>query len=70
MRIPIPKSEGTKRARADWLWDNLDTTHADLMAVRERAREAEERIAAMEQAEAERKTKGLLARLRVAWRGE
>lgn len=70
----------TARARADRLRDSLDVSdvsQADLAAARNQAREAQEAIRTAQDAvealravEAERKARGLLGRLREAWRGE
>jgi chromosome segregation ATPase len=71
-------------ARADRLRDNLNSTYADLMTAERRAKGAEDRAKqahaeaqaalrateALRQADAARRAKGLLARLRAAWRGE
>jgi hypothetical protein len=66
-----------ERVRADRLRETLDTTYADLIAARDQARQAAGRAEAAEseadrlrQAEAERKARGLIARLRNAWQGE
>jgi hypothetical protein len=67
----------TERARADPLRDSLDVSQADLAAARNQAREAQEAIRtaqdaleALRAAGAERKARGLRARLREVWRGE
>jgi len=67
----------TTEKRANQLRDSLDTTETLLRIAERRAREAEdaasvlrEVAAAQRQAETDRKAKGLLARLRAAWRRE
>jgi chromosome segregation ATPase len=73
-----------ERQRADALRDRLDGMQRDLDAARERmqfsqaaldqaqaeARKARDAAEALHQAEADRKARGLVARLRAAWRGE
>jgi hypothetical protein len=65
-----------ERTRADDLRDRLDTMQRDLDAARviagaaqREARDALQAAEALRQAEAERKARGLVARLRAAWQG-
>ena len=67
----------TTERRAEQLREALDLTQAVLTAAEKRAQEAEDATAvlrgvstSLRQAEAERKARGLLARLRGAWRAE
>jgi len=67
----------TSERQAEQLRDTLDMTQAVLTAAEKRAQEAEDATAvqrgvvtSLRQAEAERKARGLLARLRSAWRRE
>jgi hypothetical protein len=64
------RAEG-ERARADALRDRLDVAQAELRQAADQARqEAQDAAEALLQAEAARKARGLVARLRAAWRGE
>jgi hypothetical protein len=58
-----------ERARADALRDRLDGLQHDLDATRQQAQQAQQAADELRQAEASRKGRGRLARLRAAWRG-
>jgi hypothetical protein len=59
-----------ERQRADALRDRLDQAQAELAVAQHDAQTAQQAAAALRQAEADRKARGLVARLRAAWRGE
>jgi hypothetical protein len=59
-----------ERSRADALRDRIEALQAGLDAAHADARVAQNAADALRQAEAERRARGLVARLRAAWRGE
>jgi hypothetical protein len=61
---------GGERAKADALRDDLSLVRAALDQTQAEARDALRRAEAVERADADRKARGLVARLRAAWRGK
>ena len=59
-----------ERSRADELRERLDRLGAKLTDAQAELAAAQDQVEALTQAEAERRARGLLARLRAAWRGE
>jgi hypothetical protein len=59
-----------ERARADTLRDRLDVLQAEIAAAQADARAAQDAAETLRQADAARRGRGVLARLRDAWRGE
>ena len=70
MRHEADRQLAEERLRADQLSEQVDAGHRDLDAARAEARTAQEAGEALRRAEAERQARGLVARLRAAWRGK
>jgi chromosome segregation ATPase len=60
----------TERSRADELRDRLDDLGNKLDGAQAELAAAQDQVEALTQAEADRQARGVLARLRAAWRGE